>query len=1232
MSGGESSSENAKRELHPFDLAGTTAHTRAMRARGLVLVLVLVGSTLAGSARAAPLCKDRVDCARACQDGGGLAAACTLYADQLASGVGGDPERAHALELYRRTCGRTDGDPAACLAAARLVGDGWMFEVERDPAVQRSLLDVGLGLASRGCDGGDGRSCGLAAELQAARIAAGVVDAAVLPEVAQRAERGCSKRDFGSCLMLDRQALAWQEKGAITTADVTRLGALADRSIIEACTTDLVGIACDTAADRDLKGTRGADLLAAAEKSCAADDQLGCVAVVRLTVDVAEAKDDVALLVKAVNVAISACETADHPACREVTDLLLRGMDDIKLAPDPPRARAYAERRCQRGDAVSCELAGMLYAGATQYDLEPDHDKAQALASRVCMLSLPTDECPLCGTDPDAPVCQLRATFATHQRCVGGDLEACEETARRFRDGKGVTPDGDRAARYYRRGCDGARKTSCAELDELCLADPKVDRALCVQSLIHTDLFYEAEWQFRATGNAQLMGEPDGASTVGPAVTVTSQPAAGAGLALARGHLDADLVVSVVLDRARQAAIRLVVEELTRARVGARAQYLRDLLTQGARLLADPSTLRREKFADLAMTVVRAFIAANLVDTLYPDTDAVFDAPVVGAQIKAAGTALGQRPGGPMSPALRTYLVDLAYARLGDTHLFARAHDDDPVAAPCPWPDGPGIAVCTALTPPAAALSALKIDRVLEGVRLAKALRAAGTIDLRRLIDAVARSRSIADLGATPGLVLKQWRAELVDGTRARIQTVRGQVGDLKLLTRASIYAEGGLDLGSLNARLTGARAFLDSPAARLVLRTEDRARFDTLFAAIAAGANAGLASAGTLITVRAEAMTALKAWGARDLIELVERMIALEKTATSVGPALEQLERSIYAIETIMSRFHADGGSPLDLAQVPLHAIGELRDAYRDAVAALTALDVQLRQLFPGTDGAQLQFARSAAIRLLGLLDLLERVARTSPLLETTGDVIGALRLLGSHRRGEFVAPLFDVVDPVLEAIKTHEPMSVELLFAVISKVRLDSLIESLQGGGRACAKDTSVDCWTVKIIHALQESVERDGDLIRVDGGKFAQRLAAHGDDFRRHHRWRGYFHLTVGVGAMASTPPDQATRRNVPVIAEQVGFGWASPTVWGDRLTFKVGAAASGVLYRALLDSKETNAIMLHPVLFAVDVYDLVELYVSPTTLLVYPPTDQRGTELRWGASVGLSVPLSAYLERL
>jgi hypothetical protein len=66
--------------------------------------------------------------------------------------------------------------------------------------------------------------------------------------------------------------------------------------------------------------------------------------------------------------------------------------------------------------------------------------------------------------------------------------------------------------------------------------------------------------------------------------------------------------------------------------------------------------------------------------------------------------------------------------------------------------------------------------------------------------------------------------------------------------------------------------------------------------------------------------------------------------------------------------------------------------------------------------------------------------------------------------------------------------------------------------------------------------------------------------------------------------------------------------------------------------VLDSDESNAIMLHPILLALDIGDLVEAYVSPAMIMLYPPTDDDDGALRWGFSAGLSVPLSAYLEKL
>lgn len=148
---------------------------------------------------------------------------------------------------------------------------------------------------------------------------------------------------------------------------------------------------------------------------------------------------------------------------------------------------------------------------------------------------------------------------------------------------------------------------------------------------------------------------------------------------------------------------------------------------------------------------------------------------------------------------------------------------------------------------------------------------------------------------------------------------------------------------------------------------------------------------------------------------------------------------------------------------------------------------------------------------------------------------------------------------------------------------------------------------------------------------GGDYGDCKAA---SILKRHKWRGSLHLTVGFGDLYSDPAaDTAIEyRNVPLISEQIGVGYASPSFSKDRLSFKVATAASGLLYRAVLDSEESKAVMVHPILFALDIGELVELYVSPAMLLIYPPEGGRNGTVRWGASVGLSVPLTAYLERL
>lgn len=243
-------------------------------------------------------------------------------------------------------------------------------------------------------------------------------------------------------------------------------------------------------------------------------------------------------------------------------------------------------------------------------------------------------------------------------------------------------------------------------------------------------------------------------------------------------------------------------------------------------------------------------------------------------------------------------------------------------------------------------------------------------------------------------------------------------------------------------------------------------------------------------------------------------------KLLKSGKDSVAELASVVNDIRALMGRLSKGKGN-FDVSNLPLHEIPELKELFQRAAVALTAIDKDVQAVFPKDSRTKLRFAVSAVVRLLGFLDLMERIARKARLNQTCRHIIKAMKILGSVKNSQFSAPLFDIMEPVLHAIETHEPMNSDLLFAMISRVRLDSLITSLASRSKQpCRKGgRATECWAVKVIHALQESITRDGDLIRIDGGKFAERLASHGDDFRRQNKWRSYFHLTVGFGGLYS-----------------------------------------------------------------------------------------------------------------
>ncbi|MBA3458041.1 MAG: hypothetical protein H0T42_33470, partial [Deltaproteobacteria bacterium] len=814
-------------------------------------------------------CTEVATCDVACKQGTGSLEACVRLGELALAGRKAEPDATRALRAYRAACALDEdlrpergriGIAAGCLAMSELLDRGWLFDVERSAEKAATVLDRTIAIGRARCTDADTSGCVPAAKAIHARdkkLPPGKAD--VLGRIAL-AERGCTKgRQLDACQHLIETSWSLDAIESFKS-EATRLRAVANAGMTAACTINEDVLAC-TKVESRLDGAQRVTVRNVIEKRCKENDKLACASLqMEIIVKHRREPDKVAAAVKAL---IALCVGDGHPLCASVAEALLDPVKAKRLNIPVERAvgLALATHRCELGDVDGCRLAAAALgvpappvAGAVGAAMTPtppagtgsgapaagagsaatpavpsapalptDPIKSRGFADRACSLTRPDRTCRECKTDATLPSCELRVAYADHEQCFTGGAGACERAADRFTQGRGVTRSIERAADYLRRGCDAAERGACVALDELCVTNPSLPPKLCQQALIHSDLFYEAEYQLGAGGDAELIDpdRPAGAPN-GPAAVTVGSVVAATPTSIKRGKLDADLVVNVVLDRLRQAAIQLVVNQLLNAERKARYRYLRDLLEQGASLLAQPSTLRREKFQDLGMIVVRAFVAANLIDGLYPTGAALMASPHIGATVARGQKDFFVSEKKALPGKLHGYLVDVAYYWLGETRLFGRPGGNAARSLACPWPSGQGAILCTQLAERATAERVIGVDRVLDGLRLCKALRDGGFDDLRRLIEASSRSRTIADFGSTAGLTLEQWRARLVEGTRRRLDGVHTGLVDIRTLVRPGAFGDNGLDLPTLASRARNAREALSSPAVRLLMGSEN--------------------------------------------------------------------------------------------------------------------------------------------------------------------------------------------------------------------------------------------------------------------------------------------------------------------------------------------------------------------------------------------------------------------------
>lgn len=364
-----------------------------------------------------------------------------------------------------------------------------------------------------------------------------------------------------------------------------------------------------------------------------------------------------------------------------------------------------------------------------------------------------------------------------------------------------------------------------------------------------------------------------------------------------------------------------------------------------------------------------------------------------------------------------------------------------------------------------------------------------------------------------------------------------------------------------------------------------------------------------------------------------------LVQASTDLRTSIQALHRAI----PDLARASTYGNPGLNMATIALDHVTEIVRAFQQLAAAIEAVRVaaesgaiatMLRSLpdAPAMSDRFLALRRAVAgvSRMLRVLAVLDIEALRDRAIGSVGDAFGALRNLGG--------PVLARLGPILSIIPLDRQLTIETMLVMLEHITPEDIIVALgvaPARGRWCEEnERSLACWLQRIVSVLREVTDVQDLRVTVDSNRLVRTLGALGDDFRRRREWRAYFHLTIGIGEMFSIVPNGMGGVNtgfVPIMAEQVGIGVASPSFARDRLGFRAGLFGSGLLYRAVLDSQESDAFFFGG-FAALDLYELLEVSIAPTVLVFPPGTGPASQPYSFGVMAMASVPLGDYLSKL
>lgn len=242
-----------------------------------------------------------------------------------------------------------------------------------------------------------------------------------LARVAERVQRACDAKDWGSCYDLG----VLYENGKGVVQDAQRAAALytagCDAGDKDCCAGLGVMLTVGTAAEKDPK--RAAQLFG---KACDEGLAKGCY---YLAIAHAEGNGVVADPARAVTLLLEGCDGGFGAACAALGNMYAQGTGGVPK--DDARAAAFDAKGCSSGSAQSCTNLGVAY-------------------------------------DAGLGVARDRALAVQYARrgCEGGSDTGCLNLGKAYETGIGIGQDLERAALIFKSACDLGNVEGCSKVEQ----------------------------------------------------------------------------------------------------------------------------------------------------------------------------------------------------------------------------------------------------------------------------------------------------------------------------------------------------------------------------------------------------------------------------------------------------------------------------------------------------------------------------------------------------------------------------------------------------------------------------------------------------------------------------------------------------------------------------------------------------------------------------------------------